>query len=210
MTNKYIRDRARRRYNSNNIRMGEMRHYREYDERNPYGSRGGYVSSRKMRDRSMDMEEYYPEHNSRLYRRNDAEYNYGDYNYNGERYGKYPNYYEYEMYPKYDYASEDLEKRWEEDLYSWKERLKSRDKFRLSKEQIIQSAKQMNIMFTDYSEEEFLTTYYMMMSDYPNVATNYQTYIEMAKNFLNDDDSELKGSDKLCAYYYEVVRAGKD
>lgn len=217
MTEKYMRDRASRIYNSRGMRM--------MDSRNPYGSRGGYVSSRKMRNR-MDMGNYYSEHDNRYGRGYDRGQYPSDYHYGSEYYGEHSRPMEYEMfgygvggmYPRhdmrydrgYDYASEDMEKEWKEDLHEWCEKLKKHDKFKLPKEQVLHSAKQMNIMFNDYNEEEFLTTYYMMMSDYPDIATNHQTYIAMAKDFLHDEDSELKGSDKLCAYYYEVVKAGKE
>lgn len=221
MARDYLRDRASRRYNSRGMRMSD----RTMDGRNPYGSRGGYVMSSRRgrgRDREMDMGNYYSEYDSRYVRGNDREYNPSDYHYGSERYGEYSRPMEYEMYgygvggmyPRhdrgYDYASEDMEKEWKEDLKEWCEKLKKHDKFRHSKEQILQSAKQMNIMFKDFDEEEFMTTYYMMMSDYPDIATNHQTYIVMAKDFLEDKDSELKGSDKLCAYYYEVVKGGKE
>lgn len=216
MTRDYLRDRASRRYNSRGMRM--------MDGRNAYGSRGGYVTSRRGRgrDRAMDMGSYYPEHDGRYGRGYDRGHPHSEYNYGGEHYGEHSRPMEYEMYgygiggmyPRhdygYDYASDDMEKEWREDIKEWQEKLKKHDKFRHSKDQIIQSAKQMNIMFKDFDEEEFMTTYYMMMSDYPDIATNYQTYIVMAKDFLEDKDSELKGSDKLCAYYYDVVLGGKD
>ena len=63
----------------------------------------------------------------------------------------------------------------------------------------------MNASFKDYDEEEFLTTYYMVISDYGTVSNDPHYFIALAKGFLEDSDSNLKGGDKLCAYYYDVV-----
>lgn len=108
----------------------------------------------------------------------------------------------------YDYASE--EKEWKEHLKKWCEELKRYDRFNMPKEQVIQNAKQMGIEFDKYNEEEFLTTYYMVMSDYPSIANEPHTYISLAKDWLEDKDSKLKGSEKLCAYYYEVIKGGEE
>ena len=74
----------------------------------------------------------------------------------------------------------------------------------------MQKAKQMGIKFDKYNEEEFFTTYYMVMSDFPQIANDPHTYLAMAKDWLEDKDSEYQGSDKLAAYYYEVVKGGKE
>lgn len=76
-------------------------------------------------------------------------------------------------------------------------------------EQVIKEAKSMGVKFEEYDEMEFYTTYLMMISDYPRVANEYHTYLSMAKDWLEDDDVEMMGSDKLCAYYYEIVKGGE-
>lgn len=209
--NKYLRDRAMRK-----------------DMRNPYGSRGGYVSSRKGRgrDRAMDYGHDYPEHDGRYdmrydSRRMDSRYD-RDMEYPRESHrpmdyeiygvgGMRPMYdYRGRMDYGYDYASEDMEKEWHEDLEEWMHKLKKHDIFNMPKEQIIQKARDMGVTFHEYNEKEFITTYYMMISDYKNVSNDPHFYLVLAKQFLEDEDSELKGSDKLCAYYYEVVKAGKE
>lgn len=240
--NRYLRDRASRRGMS----------MRGRDGRNPYGSKGGYVTSsrrgreNRMRDREMDMEYDYAKYDSRYDSRYNFDrrsqdghypyqqygernrpmeyemYGYGiggikpmdygyDYNYDyargGNRSGRDRNYdYDYD----YDYVSEDMEKEWKEHLKKWCEELKRYDRFNIPKEQVIQNAKQMGVEFDKYNEEEFLTTYYMVMSDYPQIANEPHTYISLAKDWLEDKDSKLKGSDKLCAYYYEVVKGGEE
>ena len=110
----------------------------------------------------------------------------------------------------YDYASEDMEKEWKEHLKKWQEELKRYDRFNMPKDQVIQNARQMGVEFDKYNEEEFLTTYYMVMSDYPSIANEPHTYISLAKDWLEDEDSKLKGSEKLSAYYYEVINAGEE
>ena len=213
--NRYLRDRAYRRG------MG-MR-----DGRNPYGSRGGYVTSRRGRgrDRAMDYEHDYPERDSRYIDRNYDQHHYPRNNMGSQQYGEYPRHMDYEMYgygiggirPMMndygygrDYASEDMEKEWKEHLEKWCKELKRYDRFGMSKDQLIQSAKQMGVSFDKYDEKEFLTTYYMVMSDYPQIAHEPHTYLAMAKEWLEDKDSNLKGSEKLCAYYYEVVKGGEE
>ena len=208
--NRYLRDRA----------------MRGRDMRNPYGSRGGYVSSRRSgRDRAMDYGHDYPEHDYRY----DSRYDRGRMDYRYDRDMEYPREHhrptEYEMYGVggmrplssdyrsgrrmdygYDYASDDMEKEWHEDLEEWCKKLKKHDIFNMPKEQIIQKARDMGVKFQDYNEKEFITTYYMMISDYKNVSNDPHFYLVLAKQFLEDDDAELKGSDKLCAYYYEIVK----
>lgn len=197
---------------------------RRRDGRNPYGSRGGYVSSRRDRrmDGRMDYRSSMPEYDSRY------DYNYrsrmdGNYDMHHERYSEYGRPMEYEMYgiagvmPRdhrdyrdynYDYAmsEEDEEKRYKKDLEEWCEKLKRYDRFGLPKEEIINQARNMGAKFDEYDEKEFITTYYMMISDYPEAFGNYQGYLALAKGFLEDKDVELKGSSKLCAYMYSIVK----
>ena len=229
--NRYLRDRASRRGMS---------------QRNPYGSRGGYVSSsrrgrdraymnydnyrggdNRMPDREMGMEYDYPKYDSRYDSRYNQDRRSQDGHYPSQQYGEHNRPMEYEMYGygiggikpmdygydygyDYDYADEDMEKEWKEHLKKWQDELKRYDRFNMPKDQVIQNAKQMGVEFDKYNEEEFLTTYYMVMSDYPSIANEPHTYISLAKDWLEDEDSKLKGSDKLCAYYYEVIKGGEE
>lgn len=209
-------------------RFLKSRHSRMMDGRNPYGSRGGYLSSRKMRDRMssrgmskpMDYEYDMPEHSGRYDSRMYPHNRMADYNYGGERHREYSRPMQYEMYgiggmrPRmeydygYDYGHEhekDMEKEYEHDLHEWAEKLKKHDRFGWSKEQVINQARNMGVKFEEYDEMEFYVTYLMQMSDYKQVANEPHTYLAMAKAFLEDDDVELKGSDKLCAYLYTIV-----
>ena len=118
--------------------------------------------------------------------------------------------YDYNYGYDYDYASEDMEKEWKEHLKKWCEELKRYDRFNIPKEQIIQNARQMGATFKDYNEEECYTTYLMIVSDYTKSISDPHIAILQAQEWLEDEDSKLKGSEKLCAYYYEVINAGEE
>lgn len=203
--NRYLMDRAMRRGMN--------------DGRSSYGSKRG-----SMRNRGMDYANDYPERDSRYYDRNMSDYRGQDYHRGYEQYGKHHRPMEYEMYgiggfrPRmndyndygYDYA--EMDKKWKEDLEEWCKELKKHDKFGMSKDQVLQQAKQMGIrMDKDYDEHEFITTYYMVISDDKhNLISNPQIAMYKAVDFLEDDDSKLKGAEKLSAYYYEVINAGEE
>jgi hypothetical protein len=190
MRNKYLSDRA--------MRRSGRRDYRS-DMRNPYGSRGGYVrDSRRGRgyDRAMDERYDYAERGGSDYRRYDRRYNdeaYDrDYEYDREHYER-------------DYAEEEMDKEYEEKLHDWIKKLKKKDRFGSSKEDIIRKAKSMDVKFDEFTEDEFYAVYLMMVSDYKHVANDPHHYLAMAKEWLMDDDVEMTGSDKVCAYLYTIV-----
>ena len=226
--NRYLRDRASRRGMS------------QRDGRNPYGSRGGYVSSSRRgrdraymnydmargnrgRDREMDMEYDYAKYDSRYDSRYNSNRRGQDGHYPYQQYGERNRPMEYEMYGYgiggirpmnydygYDYASEDIEKEWKEHLKKWQEELKRYDRFNMPKDQVIQNGRQMGATFKDYNEEEFYTAYLMIVSDYKKSISDPHIAILQAQEWLEDEDSKLKGSEKLCAYYYEVINAGEE
>lgn len=175
------------------------RNHRGRDGRNPYGSRGGYVSSSRGRDSSSrGMMGTGRMSSSRNMGRDYGMYDYNDYN------NDYTDY-DYNDYGYRDMA--EMDEDWHTDLKEWCKKLKREDRFNIPKEDVLKRAKQMGVSFDDYDEEEFITTYYMMMSDHPKAAAEPNAYINMAKEFLEDKDAERKGSDKLCAYYYNIVKA---
>ena len=104
----------------------------------------------------------------------------------------------------YDYA--ESEDKWHKDLEKFTEKLKKKDRFHIKKEDVISSAKQMGVKFDEFSEEEFYAVYLMMVSDYKAVANDFRIYLNMAKEWLMDDDIEVSPSEKLCIYYYEIVK----
>ena len=228
--NRYLMDRASRRNMSQDGRN-------PYCSRGGYlMSRRGRGRDRAM-DYGNDYAEYNSGYDSRYDRRygsQDSHYGhqqYGEYNRpmdyeiygvggmrpmgdmarggrgRGRDYGYDMNYdYNYDMR---DYASEEEE--WKKHLKKWCEELKHYDKFNMPKDQVINQARQMKVKFDNYNEEEFYVTYLMKISDdEDNLIPNPQMAIIMAKNFLEDKDSKLKGSDKLCAYYYEIIKGGEE
>lgn len=190
---------------------------RERDMRNPYGSRGGYVTSRRDRLSPMDGREPYNRDYGERYPREQ----YRGSSYSGEQYPEYnrpmqfagygqvqpvrDGMYPYPpMYP--DYKSGDMEGEYREKIKDLTHRLEKYDKFKLPKQEVINQAKAMGASFKDYNEEDFIAVYYMLMSDYKmDILNNPQAYEKMAIDWLEDDDVAYTGCDKLCAYIDEII-----
>lgn len=226
MRNRYLSDRASR-------RMGMSRDGRNpYGSRGGYvvssrgrgRDRGDMRGSMRGNDRGMDYNYSMPEYDSRYDYRGNSYDRGSDYHMGSEYHREYSRPMQYELYgvggmrPRMDYNydygydyrggrdyGEDMEKEYEEKLHKWIEKLKKHDRFGWNKEQVIQQAKSMGVKFEKYDELEFYATYLMMISDYPKQANEPHSYLAMAKSFLEDEDAELKGSEKLCAYLYTIV-----
>lgn len=181
------------------------------DERNPYGSRGGYVVSSR-RDNSYD----------RRYDNRDYDYM-DDYNYDreyrdGRRGGRSDRRYDGSMsfegeyrgdFRSGDYGSGYLSNK---ELRHWQEKLcKSMDQQEcemLMFDDVIHCAKEMNISFDKYTEEEFYTTVLMMYTDYKNTCgNNIHMFVSMAKDFLEDRDAGVRYGEKLAVYYDAIACA---
>lgn len=176
------------------------------DERNPYGSRGGYVVSSR-RDNNY----------------NDRDYMYDDYNYDreyrdGRRGGRVDRRYDGSMsfegeyrgdFRSNDYGSGYLSNK---ELRHWQEKLcKTMDQQEcemLMFDEVIRCAKEMNISFDNYTEEEFYTTVLMMYTDYKNTCgNNIHMFVSMTKDFLEDRDAGVRYGEKLAAYYDAIACA---
>lgn len=177
--NRYLNNRMHRRMN------------KEYTERMP-------DYARRRRDRMESR--YEPRYEDYNYR---PDYNYRTMDYRPMEYEIYGYGRPYNSYGSMDYSSG--EKEYKEDIKKWIERLKRYDKFGMTMDQLIQHSKQMGVKYDTYSEEEFYATYLMAMSDYKTIGNDPNLYITVAKDFLEDEDSALKGSEKLCAYYYTII-----
>lgn len=207
--NRYLRDRAMRRMDRASGRRGSYNISGNYDRRNPYGSAGGYVRDSESRggrggnrgnsnDYNMDYERTNRNGNRGDY---SSDYNYGsDYHYG------------YNMgapimdYNRYDRKAErDEEDEYYKELERWTNKLKRKNKFNINENQVMEMAKRSNLSMKDYDEKEFYATFLMMVSDYGKVSSDPQMFVEMSKAFLEDDDTELKGSEKLCKYLYAIV-----
>lgn len=213
-SNRYLEERSMRRRDSRRGRMSDyrdMRDYRgrssmgmgrndyRYDDRE-YDSRYDYNdSTTQSRDYRMD-DEHYGQH--RMYQQPMQMMGRYAMDYRGRRdYRSDYNDYDYNDYN--DYGSEEEYKK---DLKEWTHKLKKYDKFGVQEKELIEKAKQMGVKFKDYSEEEFLATYYMLMSDYTNVSNDLHMYLTMAKSFLEDKDVAVSPSEKLCIYMYKIVK----
>lgn len=210
--------------------IGARMRDRMRDRRNPYGSRGGYVVSDKRdmprgrmydryeRDRTGDYRDYesdYPT-DRRDYRGRDGHYDDYEYDMRGGRdYDDYRDYgYDYGEYRR-DYG-EDAYTISKKDMNDWKRDLINSDGSRgehFTEEKIVMAAKQMGVRFDDYSEKEFAMTANMLYSDYGKTLKavippdrESHIYAALAKDFLEDEDSALEGSEKLAVYYNCVVK----
>lgn len=178
---------------------------------------------KRRRDRAMDYGYGYPERDSRYSDRTSSDYRTSDYHMGYEQpresyrysaprsrvvgYSRYDYAEDYPRYDERDYAEVDRE--YKEDLEAWKNKLKKHDKFRLLPNDIINKAKQMGVKFDKYNELEFETVYYMLISDHPTISTEPHRYLAMAKEWLEDDDIAVSPSEKLCYYYYDIVKGEK-
>lgn len=197
------------------------------DMRNPYGSRGGYVDSRRDyedyrqnygQDYRRDYNDYneYQDYRSD-YRGYDREYdrNYDrgyDRSYGTETYTGYYGATPFEMMRTRggfgDYHSKKLEGR---ELHEWKEMLmqeidpKYKEMFREDK--IMQKAQQLGIKMNEFTPEELSVTTLMMWTDYQKDIgiMNPDIYMKMARSWLEDPDAEIKGGEKLSAYYNHII-----
>lgn len=171
------------------------------DGRNPYGSRGGYVTSHDPRRRDRNMGDYddYNRHDYDDYaryddRRNHSMYSQSDYARSGRDYERSEqpiNYYgvysmnskgRYEMDGRRgsmrgDYRpQEQFGKFSNEDIERWKHSMKNEDGTHgehFTKEQIVQMARQHNIEFGEFDETVMCLAVNMMYSDYCKVAQKF-------------------------------------
>lgn len=110
-----------------------------------------------------------------------------------------------EEYDYKDYGDYSNDDDYDYDLSQWKKKLQKKARTNYTDDEAINKAKSMGVRFEDYDEEEYLVVFYMLQSDFPNLP-QLEHYLIMAKQWLEDDDTELSGSDKLCAYYYAIVK----
>ena len=212
-------------YNGNTgVRMGER-----YPMDGNY-SNSQYNDERSRRDyesgRQYDMGYDYP-------RMNDGHYGERQDNFRPvEAMGYFTGYYGGEDYARggrgrgrdygydynYDYAGDYGENLTKDELEEWKMKLMKevdeKDKHFFTKENISSKARAFGAQMKDYNEEELCLVTLMMYTDYCKtikkfVGANMDIYIELAKDWLEDKDSELKGSERL-AVYHDCIIEGED
>jgi hypothetical protein len=201
--------------------------------RNPYGSRGGYVDSRRDyagrrmgtgprgRDYGQTPFEQMQERN-RYDMNQDYDYNdyadYNDYDY-GMDYNDYGDYdyndyvmdYErdYRRGGRRDYRSNKLEK---EDYQEWigklMEEVDHKDSEMFKKDKIMQKAQELGIKPEGFTMDDLYLTTIMMYTDYYKTLgnANISIYVKLAKDWLMDKDVSVKGSEKLASYYENIVK----
>lgn len=161
-----------------NMGMGENYSYYEDDEMDMGGPGSGRrMGSRNRRDRAFGAEgEFY-------------------YDYDGRH---------YEEQNEYDQMGLN-----HSEFKRWKGMLKNADGTRGEKfdmNQIMPIAKQMNIDYRRFNEEDLVMAVNMLYSDYCKIFGNDITkYVAMAKAFLEDDDFDGTGSEKLATYFHCIV-----
>lgn len=209
----YDRDMARRNSGQDMARRNYDQNYdREYDrEYNQDYRRDGI--EQYYHDDYAQYDSNHDQHNFSPYSRGIVGY-YGDTPfqvsrmYNQGRYNDYRDYRDYgdyNDYGDYDEESEYLDK---ETIQKWTKKLleKIDDKDMFSKEKVLKKAEEMGFKFEKITPDEFYLTVLMAYTDYNKTFGNVlDTYIRLAKDWLMDDDVELKGSEKLCAYLYTIV-----
>lgn len=199
------------------------------DERNPYGSKGGYVSSDRMPeriyDRDYDERDYRMGHNYRgMHDGRDDGAHHMNVHYDGAGYyeGEFRGMTDNRSRRDYrDYAHHEYDRRMYPDfgtgylskyeLHDWQHELcKSMGQEECAMfeyEAIIHEAESMGMIFDRFSKEEFYTTVLMMYSDYcKSCGHDPSMYIKMAKDFLEDHDARYKFGEKLAAYYDTFVK----
>ena len=131
-----------------------------------------------------------------------------DYNYDmrgGRDYG-----YDY----GYDYAGDYGESLTKEELEHWKKKLmkevEEKDKHFFETMTISNKARQMGVQMKGYNEEELALVALMLYTDYCKtmkkyVGSNMDVYVELAKDWLEDPDSAIKGSERLAVYHDCII-----
>lgn len=122
---------------------------------------------------------------------------------------------DYGDYDDYDYAHEDMLKLTKSDMEEWKSMLENADGTHgehFSMPQIKQAAQALGLQMRDYDEKDLCMTVNMLYSDYCNTLRQFipkdkeaMVYTKLAKDFLEDSDASVQGSEKLAAYFYTMV-----
>lgn len=128
----------------------------------------------------------------------------GDYGYpdmRGRRDYGYDYGYDYGDYGE-SLSTEELQK-WQKKLM---EQLDEREKQMFRKEAIIPKFKQMGIEMKDFNEEELYTITLAKYTDHKqSIGQNPDLAIKLARDFMVDQDSNTKGSERVAIYYDTFV-----
>lgn len=188
------------------------RDMRSRDMRNPYGSRGGYVTSdRRGRDygydRMGDMArngQYSIQQSDKHYPEYDYARSGGSNQYSGQSSRDY-----YGDITRRDYGEEEY-KLSPTEIRKWERELKqSGAKF--TADQVRQVAQQHGIRFDEFSPELLTAVANMMYTDYDEtVRGDIAMYVKLAKDFLCDEDFDGTPEEKAYLYYNVIVNKDDD
>jgi len=185
-TGRYIQDREGGYY-------GNDRNYGYSDRQSSSGYNGGsYTQSdyenygrNSQYDRQSGMDMFYPVMTN--YRRNDRRSRREDY---GEG----------------EFLTDDELMEWSKELL---DEVDEPHKSYFTKDNFDRKMQEMGIKEKDFSFSELYTVALMLFDDYKKTLgmANLDIYIKLARDWLEDEDAELKGSEKLSAYYDNIVCA---
>lgn len=170
--------------------------------------RRGAMRDKYMGDNRRDYAPYPNDNNyGQDYRQNDYYYgsrNQGTIHYENNRSPFDGTYDERRRDYSMDYKG--MEEDYHQDLEKWIKKLQKKDRIGISEKQVIDHAKQMGVKFNEFDEKEFYAVYLMLISDHKSLNNDVNKVIVMAKEWLEDDDVEREGSEKLCTYMYKIVK----
>jgi hypothetical protein len=103
----------------------------------------------------------------------------------------------------------------EKELESWNKRLMEqldeREKQMFHKDTIMQKIKQMGKPMEGFGEKELYTATLMSYTDDKEfIGQNPDLAIKLGYAFLSDKDAKVRGAEKLCVYFDEIVMGGED
>lgn len=167
------------------------------------GDRTRSGGSLTIRDRARERHDY-------------NDYDYNDYNNNydynrGKSYGNFRDNVGYDRNHQQEFHGNrldygDMEMRYHEDLKRWIEKLRRKSHLNIDESQVIEMAKAHGVRFDEFDETEFYAMFLANTTDYPFLGKDPSIYIKMTKAFFDDDDIEVSPSEKLCIYYYKIVK----
>ena len=103
----------------------------------------------------------------------------------------------------------------EQELEKWNkkllEQLDEREKQMFHKDTIMQKFKQMGKPMEGFGEKELYTATLMSYTDDKEfIGQNPDLAIKLGYAFLSDKDAKVRGAEKLCVYFDEIVMGGED
>lgn len=190
------------------------------DGRNPYGSRGGYVTSSRGRDYGDDYARNRRDYESDMRRRDYDDMRMGDMNdyrrdYEDMRrdYATYNERMDYnrDYRMRRDYGEPEMFSK--KDMENWKSMMRNEDGSRGERfrpEQVKHASQQAGIDIEEFGNDVFCLAMNMKYSDMCGVAKKYgvdipEFYADAAKAFLRDKDFDGKPEEKLYLYYKAIV-----